>query len=223
MLSAQVPFPILAIEPEPIIDEKLNQAFLAIPLLSSEEETTQQKAEKLSNRLELCPVGKSGKSNKASKDYEKICVEILLFLFEQEFSQFSTQHKTSDDIFRMDLLCGLKGTTEFWMFLTKFYNTKFVVFEFKNYETRLSQNLIYITEKYLFHAALRNVAILISRKGFHKNALDAAMGCLKENGKLILDITDEDLFYMLEMKADGKEPSDYLLEKVENLLMSVSK
>lgn len=53
-------------------------------------------------------------------------------------------------MFRMDLICSLKGTTEFWNFLITFYNTKFVVFEYKNYSKPISQNLIYITENIYF-------------------------------------------------------------------------
>ena len=96
-------------------------------------------------------------------------------------------------------------------------------FEYKNYNKHLDQNLIYITEKYLFNAALRNVAIIISREGFSKNAETAARGCLKENGKLIIDITDNDLIQMINIKDDGEEPADYLLNKLENYLMSFSK
>lgn len=126
-------------------------------------------------------------------------------------------------MFRMDLICSLKGTTEFWNFLITFYNTKFVVFEYKNYSKPISQNLIYITEKYLFSAALRNVAFIVSRKGFDKNAKKAALGCLKENGKLIISLNDEDLIKMVSMKENGEKPSDYLLDIIEDILMSVSK
>ena len=70
---------------------------------------------------------------------------------------------------------------------------------------------------------LRNVAFLISRKGFDSNAEKAALGCLKESGKLIISLDDNDLIKMLAMKETGEEPSDYLLDKVERLLMSVSK
>ena len=49
------------------------------------------------------------------------------------------------------------------------------------------------------------------------------MGCLRENGKLIIDLNDNDLIKMISMKENGEEPSDYLLDKVERLLMSVSK
>lgn len=126
-------------------------------------------------------------------------------------------------MFRMDLLCSLKGTTEFWKFLISFYHTKFVVFEYKNYSECISQNLIYITEKYLFPVALRNVAFIISRKGFDQNAEKAALGCLRESGKLIVSLNDDDLITMLSMKEKGEEPSDFLLDKVECMLMSVSK
>lgn len=180
----------------------------------------QNQVESFEELLNAC---KPGKKNKAAIEYENICTDIIRFLFDGEFTQISNQHKTKDDLFRMDLLCGIKGTTAFWKLLIDHYNTRFIVFEYKNYSTYLPQNLIYITEKYLFNATLRNVAIIISRKGFSTNAHSAALGCLKESGKLIIELTDEDLKAMLHKKMDGEEPSDYLLFKLENLLMSVGK
>ena len=146
-----------------------------------------------------------------------------MYLFKTEFYKISEQHNTEDKMFRMDLLCSLKGTTEFWRFLINFYHTKFVVFEYKNYKEKISQNLIYITEKYLFPVALRNVAFIISRKGFDTNAEKAALGYLRENGKLFISIDDEDMIKMIHLKEKGEEPSDYLLDKLENWLMLVSK
>ena len=105
--------------------------------------------------------------------------------------------------------------------LVQHYNSHFVVFEFKNYSKPIDQNLIYITEKYLFDTALRNVAIIISRKGFSKAAKFAAEGCLKEHGKLILDITSEDLIEMLKLKSD--KAADFVLDKLEEFLMGISK
>ena len=98
------------------------------------------------------------------------------------------------------------------------YKGKIYSFEYKNYREPISQNLIYITEKYLFP-----VAFIISRKGFDLNAQKAALGCLRESGKLIISIDEEDLIKMVSLKEKGEEPSDYLLDKVEDLLMLVSK
>jgi len=122
----------------------------------------------------------------------------------------------------MDMICSLKGTTEFWKFLMQFYNTKFVVFEFKNYSEKLSQNLIFIASKYLFPEALRNVAFIISRHGINNNAQLVVNSKIKSEKKLIVSLTDEDLLIMVAFKEQGKDPSDYLLEKVEKMLMSLS-
>lgn len=173
----------------------------------------------LITKLKNC---KTGKTKRADEEYEKICSSIIDYLFKSEFSQFSEQHTTNDEMFRMDIICGLKGTTAFWNFLIRYYNTKFVIFECKNYKEKLKQNLIYVTDKYLFNPALRNVAFIISRNGFTDNAKQAALGILKEQGKLIIDLTDHDLEVMICAKENGKEPSDYLLDKVEKLLMGVS-
>ncbi len=164
-----------------------------------------------------------GRQNKSDKKYEKLCVDIIDFLFRTEFTRMSEQNSTEDNMFRMDLLCGLKGSSEFWKILIQHYNTRFVVFEFKNYEDEIDQNLVYITEKYLYNAVLRNVAIVISRNGFSYNARKAAIGMLTECGKLIIDLKDEDIIIMLRMKADGQDASDYMLNKLEEYLMSISK
>ena len=127
----------------------------------------------------------------------------------------------------MDMIGSLKISQKneesmhpLWKMLVEHYNSHFVVFEFKNYSKEIDQNLIYITEKYLFDAALRNVAIIISRKGFSKSAKFAAEGCLKEHGKLILDVTDKDL---IEMLKHSDEATEYLLTKLEEFLMGISK
>lgn len=171
-------------------------------------------------RLKHLPYGKDESND---KKYEKLCVEIIEFLFKTEFTKMIEQNSTEDEMFRMDLVCGIKGSSEFWKILVQHYNTRFVVFEFKNCKDEINQNLIYITEKYLYNAVLRNVAIIISRNGFSHNASKASTGILTENGKLIIDLNDNDIITMLRLKADKQDPSDYMLDKLENYLMSISK
>lgn len=217
LLSSCIPYPISNIEAKRPFNAETNEKQTTLNYIDKEKYSL---SEVYINELEYC---KTGKENGADKEYELICTKIIKHLFDTEFYRVSEQNRTSDGMFQMDLLCSLKGTTEFWNFLIHFYKTKFVVFEYKNYSEQVSQNSIYITEKYLFSTALRNVAFIVSRKGFDKNAEKAALGCLRENGKLIISLDDKDLVSMLEMKEKGEEPSDYLLEKVEELLMSVSK
>lgn len=74
----------------------------------------------LIQRLRECKYGRKGD---AAQEYEEICGDILDYLFAEEFSQKSTQHKTNDELFRMDFLCAIKGLSDFWRLLINHYNT----------------------------------------------------------------------------------------------------
>lgn len=219
-------FPIDYIEGQPSLEAEEARMFLV-----SKEDQHIQEAEKeadetsdLIQKLIECKPGK-----KSAGEYEEICEKILRTLFEANyFNKLRNQYKTKDEHFRMDLIGALKINQDneksmhpLWQMIVEHYNSHFVVFEFKNYSKEIDQNLIYITEKYLFDAALRNVAIIVSRKGFSKSAKFAAEGCLKEHGKLIFNITDNDLTEMLKLKSD--RAADYLLDKLEEFLMGISK
>ena len=106
----------------------------------------------------------------------------------------------------------------------------FILFECKNYTEPITQGEIYTTERYLFDNALRNVAIIFTRKGMTKNALVAAQGILKEHGKLILVLNDRDIIKLEKLyisKRNGKiseiSPSQFLFEKAKDFLMNLDK
>ena len=98
-----------------------------------------------------------------------------------------------------------------------------MVFEFKNYNNPITQKEIYTTEKYLYSKALRSVGIVISAHGYDENAFWAAKGCLRENGKLIMLLETEDLIEMNKMKIDQEDPSNYLLDKLDEFLLELEK
>lgn len=225
-LSQITYFPIDHIEGSSSVEsESINLVF--IPLLDKHLEDAEKQSNKtdlLIKRLANCTAGREN-----SREYENICEDIIRHLFEANyFNRLTSQHKTADEHFRMDLIGALKiaqnndeSMHPLWKMLVQHYNSHFVIFEFKNYTDKIDQNLIYITEKYLFDAALRNVAFIISRKGFSDAAKFAAEGCLKEHGKLILDVTQDDLMKMLKSPSDN--PADHLLTKLEEFLMGISK
>lgn len=209
-LSLYIPFPIFDIIPEETL------------LYGNDKSTTaslnyESQYKKFEDLFSKCKPGKEDNTK-----YEEICTDVIKYLFETEFFQMSNQHKTGDSLFRMDMICSLKGTTEFWKFLMQFFNTKFVVFEYKNYVEKISQNLVFVTSKYLYPSALRNVAFIVSRNGIDSNAEVVVNAKIKNEKTLIVSLTDNDLLIMVALKDEGKEPSDYLLEKVENMLMSLS-
>ena len=168
---------------------------------------------------ELCasmrtiPLGKSG-----WQAYERICADILKYLFPNDLYGWYKQKRTDDGLNRYDLICRIRPTTEtdFWKFLIEHLNSRYVVFEFKNYRGKISQGQILTTEKYLLERGLRRVAIIFSRKGAAKDAVKMTQGAMREQGKLMIVVDDRLLCEMLHMRENGKDPSDLLFELTDN-------
>lgn len=134
-------------------------------------------------------------SLKKNTQYEEVCTDVMKYLFGSDLALWKEQQKSNDDLFRFDLICKIKDgiNKEFWTMAEKYFRTKYIIFEFKNYTEQITQREIFTTEKYLYLKALRGIAIIISTKGTDKNADKAIRGTLRENGKLIISLTNEDL------------------------------
>jgi hypothetical protein len=99
-----------------------------------------------------------------------------------------------------------------------------VVFEFKNYGGKIKQGQIHTTEKYLYRTALRSTAIIISRKGADENALAVCRGALREQGKLIINLTTDDVCKMLHLRDEpGGDCNSVLTEYVDRMLMRLER
>ncbi|MFI3254691.1 MAG: hypothetical protein R3Y63_10195 [Eubacteriales bacterium] len=178
-----------------------------------------------SNKLkeELVHWNKQGRDH--YREYEDLCVRTLKSLFSEELTLWNEQQNSNNSLFHFDLICKIKHnvSAEFWSVSESYFSTKYVVFEFKNYNEQITQKEVFTTEKYLYAKALRRIAIIISTKGMSENADKARRGVLRENGKVIISLTNDDLVKMLEMKEQSSEPSDFLSKKLDELLVNLEK
>ena len=198
--------------PEPFIFEKISQVENTDPESVADSYIAQLKA------LET--------GSAAFKKYEELCVSILKYILGEYLTLWEQQKTTEENLYRFDMCCKIKNgvTQDFFDTICKYFSTKYIVFEFKNYEKPITQREIYTTEKYLYEKALRKVAIIISRKGADKNAKMAARGSLRESGKLIICLSDEDLEAMLQIKKDEeKTTGGYLEDILDDMLMRLEK
>jgi len=162
----------------------------------------------------------------ASGKYEQLCIRVLKELFSDDLMLWKEQCNSNSSLYRFDLACKIKDNIKdgLWYFFQNFFNTKYIIFEFKNYSKQITQKEIYTTEKYLYLKALRGVAIIVSCKGEDSNAQKAIRGILREDGKIILSINNNDLIEMLEAKSNNSTtPSDYLFSKVDEMLIDLEK
>lgn len=157
--------------------------------------------------------------------YEDLCFETLNYLFDDELSLWHRQQTSNAELYRFDLICKIKDgdVSGLWTTILQCFNSKYIIFEFKNYSEKITQKEIYTTDKYLYLKALRGVAILVSCKGASTNANKAIRGTLRENGKLILSVSNTDLLKMIDIKINKGIPADYLYQKFDELLIDLEK
>lgn len=206
-LISGLPYSIEEIEPQ--------EGFLQIDSLQHDDYT-----HSLIGEMNLCKAGKP-----PARTYEVLCHKLLENAFSEDLALWKEQQKSNNDLYRFDLLCRIKDENQktFWSILERYFKSKYVIFEFKNYTKPITQKEIYTTEKYLYAKALRSVGIIIAAHGYDEHAYWAAKGCLRENGKLIILLDTDDLIAMNRLKADMEDPSIYLLDKLDNMLSELEK
>lgn len=156
-------------------------------------------------------------------DFESICEESLKYLFGDHLVGWNRQSPTVTGLHIFDLIARISSENSFWLTLSQQFKTRNPVFEFKNYTEPITQAQVYTTEKYLYPAALRGTAIIIAREGANSNAHEAIRGALRETGKLILVLSMPDVCTMLHAKDSGGEPSDYLAERLDQMLFHLDR
>lgn len=160
------------------------------------------------------------------QQYEELCVEILKYVMGDYLTLWNVQEKTDSGMYRFDLCCKIKNGVDedFFNTVRQYFHTKYIVFEFKNYNDQITQKEIYTTEKYLYEKALRRVAVIISRKGASNSALAAARGSLRETGKLILCLSDDDLMDLIDIKDKNEQSTGSFLEAMlDDILIHLEK
>lgn len=161
---------------------------------------------------------------KNAKKYEKLLERIIKDIFISELELFYAQKRTEDGINIFDMICKIKNTDDdFFTTLERFFNSKYILFEFKNYSKEIKQGEICTTEKYLYGTALRNVAIIITRKGIDINGEKLVKGILRETGKLMLVLNDDDVIEMIKLYDNGDKASDVLMRKLDQMLVTLEK
>lgn len=206
---------LIAILPFTVDDIEPQKGFVQFDSLQHDDYTNT-----LIQEMILCEAGRP-----FARSYEVLCRKLLENVFSEDLALWSEQQKSNNDLYRFDLLCRIKDENQktFWSILERYFKSKYVIFEFKNYKEPITQKEVYTTEKYLYAKALRSVGIIIAAHGYDEHAYWAAKGCLRENGKLIILLDTEDLIKMNKMKLDLEDPSTYLLDKLDEILSELEK
>jgi hypothetical protein len=167
--------------------------------------------------LKDCPAGDGAL-------FERVCIDAIKGVFANDFNRWSEpQHRIEDGHHRLDLLGHINSRNDFWTGIRYDFRSRYVVFEFKNYNGLISQKEIYSTEKYLFAGALRMVAIMVARNGEDDGSKKARIGAVREHGKLIMLLTHEDLKKIVDDFNKGEDPYAVLIDNLHGMLSTIGR
>ncbi len=190
---------------------------------------SKERAIELESQIKSCRAGK-----KYFHDYELLCKDILGYLFVPPLKGVEPQITNFSGTQRRDFILSNPGYGHsFWKKIYDHDKSKYVLFDAKNnVEGVSSENLNQIVG-YL-QQSIGNVGIILCRrlpglssKSSHgKLTMKSLIKRLveiynKQNNKIILVVTDEDIIKMLKIKSEGKNPAHILERLYDSFMMRV--
>jgi HJR/Mrr/RecB family endonuclease len=167
----------------------------------------------LIKRLEECPEGKEG-----WKTYEDICIDILNYLFVPPLGEPKIQSRRESGVDIRDAVYPNRNSNKNWKFIRDDYDAKYIVFEFKNYSkdgSEIDKQILLQIDDYL-KKTIGRFGIICSKKAPNRSGLEKRKDVFIENNKLILFVNNEDLKEMLLRKYKKMDPSDVLIDLIDD-------
>lgn len=156
------------------------------------------------------------------KDYERICTEILTYVFSPDLAAPEIQSRSDDGLDIIDAIFPIRSNAAPWSIVRAEYRTRFAVAEFKNYCDPIGQRQVESIAQYLWDKAHRTFGILVSRKNASQSAAAQRRRQWLESGKMIVLLSDDDLCEMLNMKESGGQPFDIIDSQLEDFLRTLT-
>lgn len=159
-----------------------------------------------------------------SRVFEQLGIQALSLMFGDQFAQGRDQHVMQDGDNVVDYLATLndRDLNPFWLSLRQDFRSRYIVFEFKNSKSPVTRAAIDSTKNYLFPNALRSVAFIISRYGGNAAASKQSLLLLRDEGKIVIVLDQNELIEMLRLYDEGYDSERVLARKVEGMLEAIN-
>ena len=148
---------------------------------------------------------------------------VFSYIFPTDLLATPEAKRTTDTFNIYDIVYRVRNPERksFWVDLTRDLRARVLIVECKNYSGAIGGEQIFTTERYLSHSALRPIAIIATREKAAESAEEAVRGAMRENGKLILILTDGDLCEMMQMRdlyMETRDPENDPVEFIDGRL-----
>jgi hypothetical protein len=156
------------------------------------------------------------------QEYEKVCVEILNYLFVPPLRMPKIQSTTEDGLDRRDAIYPIGTGSPFWDNIKYQHSARMVVAEFKNFTDKIGQAEVESLQQYLMPEAKRSLGILCSRRGPSPSAIKARRRAWMISRNLILFLSDLDLEDLLSKRDAGEDTSFVLDSQMDEFFITLA-
>ena len=166
----------------------------------------------LRRRLVECPAGRPG-----WKEFENVCIDTLRFLFVPPLNEPIIQARSYSGIDRRDAVLPNRNleTSNNWGHLYQELHARMILFELKNYDKEeIGKDETNQTRNYM-KQPMGKLGILCCNRQPNESAYIKRNSIFSEEGKVILFLTVEHLKEMILIKERGEDPSDLVMDLIE--------
>lgn len=177
------------------------------------------RADDLARMLRALPCGREH-----WREYERICTEILTFIFSPELAAPDIQLRSDDGLDILDAIFPIRSSSAStpWSMVRTEFRTRFVVAEFKNHCAPIGQSEVESIAQYLWRPAQRFFGILVSRSAPSASAIAQRRRKWLEDEKCIVFLSDNDLFELLQLRTAQNEPFTLIDAQLEDFFRTLT-
>lgn len=144
------------------------------------------------------------------RQYEKLGIKILRFLFVPPFIKVYKQPRTEIGDSKRDAVLPNNQFSGFWNLLRHEFESKHIICEFKNYASTTGKEELNQLRLYLSKPTVGRFGLLFVRDKPKKQLLEARKRAYEEHRILILILDDETVKKMIKMRAYSGSPEEIL-------------
>jgi hypothetical protein len=149
-------------------------------------------------------------------EYERLCADVLEFLFCPPLGKPRLQVATRDRHNRRDFILRNHKPHEFWGYVRSTYKAHYIVVDAKNSANGVSKDDILDVANYLSPRGPGLFGIIMSRKGIRGRASITHTEQWAFNKKMIVIVDDADTRQMITMRMSDDDPAGLLADKIED-------
>lgn len=176
-----------------------------------------RRADALSSKLRALSCGKE-----SWREYERICTEILTYVFTPDLSAPDIQSRSDDGLDIVDAIFPIRANAPPWALVRSEFRTRFAVAEFKNYCDAIGPARVESMAQYLWRPAQRFFGLLVSRTNPAANAIAQRRRKWLEEEKCIVFLSDDELCEMLQLRDAKAQPFDVIDAQLEDFFRTLT-